>query len=148
VTTLDAARSEAMFDPDAISQVIVNLLRNASEAVMHRDNGRTIEVRTRNAADRLLRSRARCLRIERQATRHRPRSDHLPGDPEGSRRFHRCRPRPSAWLRVPNLAPGGQHCRLRDALLRLRGKPVGIIVRNLGNFSAPIVEMVFSPSVR
>ena len=35
-------------------QVIVNLLRNASEAVLKRDSDRRIQIRTHNAADHLL----------------------------------------------------------------------------------------------
>jgi signal transduction histidine kinase len=54
VTKLDAKNADAMIDCDAIRQVIVNLLRNASEALMHRQEGRMIAVRTRNMDDRVL----------------------------------------------------------------------------------------------
>jgi signal transduction histidine kinase len=54
VTTFSAARAGALVDLDAFRQVLVNLLRNASEAVAHREKDRRIEIRTHNAADRLL----------------------------------------------------------------------------------------------
>src|SRR5690606_30371456 len=53
-TAFGAARANALIDLDAMRQVIVNLLRNASEAVLHRDSDRRIQIRTRNAADRVL----------------------------------------------------------------------------------------------
>lgn len=53
VTRLSAARSVTMIDLDAIRQVIVNLLRNASEALAAGNHDRRIEVRTLNTEDQL-----------------------------------------------------------------------------------------------
>ncbi len=57
-TTLGATRTEALADANAIRQVILNLVRNASEAVMVNHGDRRIEVRTRDAADGI------CLEVE------------------------------------------------------------------------------------
>lgn len=54
LTSLSAVRREAMIDSDAIRQVIINLLRNASEALMQREHDRTIEIRTQDTADHVL----------------------------------------------------------------------------------------------
>lgn len=54
VTKLNAASPELSMDADAIRQVLVNLLKNASEAIMRRDGVRTIEIRTQDEADRVV----------------------------------------------------------------------------------------------
>ncbi len=53
-----ATRAEALVDTSAIQQVLLNLLRNASEAVIANPGERRIEIRTRDAADGL------CLEVE------------------------------------------------------------------------------------
>jgi signal transduction histidine kinase len=53
-TKLDAASSELAIDADAIRQVLINLLKNASETVMCREGDRTIEIRTRDEANRVV----------------------------------------------------------------------------------------------
>ena len=55
---LAATRTQALVDPNAIRQVILNLVRNASEAVMTNYGDRRIEIRTHDADDGL------CLEVE------------------------------------------------------------------------------------
>jgi signal transduction histidine kinase len=54
VTKLNAASPEFSMDADAIRQVLINLLKNASEAVMRRDGHREIEIRTQDEADHVV----------------------------------------------------------------------------------------------
>ncbi len=54
VTKFNATRADAMMDADAIRQVFINLLRNASEAVIQRDADRMVEIRTHAVANQLI----------------------------------------------------------------------------------------------
>lgn len=54
ITRLAAARATVTIDPDAFRQVMINLLRNASDALAKSSSERSIEIRTKNADDRLL----------------------------------------------------------------------------------------------
>lgn len=53
-TKLHAASSKLTIDADAIREVLINLLKNVSEAVMRRHADRTIEIRTRDEANGLV----------------------------------------------------------------------------------------------
>lgn len=54
ISSLRAAPCDSMIDPDAIRQVMINLLRNAFDAVKQRERDRSVEIRTRNEADQLV----------------------------------------------------------------------------------------------
>lgn len=54
VTKLNAASPELSIDTDAIRQVLINLLKNASEAVMRHEGHREIEIRTQDEADHVV----------------------------------------------------------------------------------------------